>query len=98
MQTNVALGQMNAAIAPKQTAMQEHTQKIHLQVERLSECNSRLYGLLDRIIGSTPETSAEAKGAVSPNGVLYVAQFGVERIGQEIDRLQGQISRLESLA
>ena len=94
-----ALGAGSPIAPPKQSAMTEHAQRLHIQAEHLAKCNSRLYALLERMYGPTPETtSGPGKDQAGPSGVLYVAQFGAERIGLEIEKLGASIARLENVA
>lgn len=84
--------------APKQTAMQEHAAKLHDLATALAQCNDRLSSMSGRIFGPEPATAANEAKNPSPSGVLYVASFGAERIGLEIDRLRSAISKLEQVA
>lgn len=83
---------------PKQSAMHEHSARLHDLATRLSQCNERLSGIINRAFGPEPQAAAKEVAQPNPNGVLYVAQFGAERIGMEIERLSQQIAKLEQIA
>lgn len=98
MTTASTYGSASAPTPSKQPAMAEHAQRLHNHADALLGSNTRLAAILDRMHGPQPEVANEAKGQSTPVGVLYVAQFGAEKIGIEIDRLQNLLSRLEQVA
>ena len=99
MNPNMAQIAVNSAgSAPKQPAMAEHAERLHNHAAQLAEINGRLASLLSRLHGPTPEGTSPNKDSPQPTGVLYVAQFGAERIGAEIDKLRQATSALEQFA
>lgn len=95
------VGQQVAGLAqgipPKQPAIQEHANRLHDSAAQLADLNGRLSNILSRLHGPSPE-DPNAAATPTPNGVLYVAQFGAEKINLEISKLSGLVSKLEQLA
>lgn len=93
------IGQTATAAAPKQSAMQEHAERLHDLAISIAGCNQSISAILDRLHGPQPEPAGKTDQAqTTPSGVLHVAQFGAERISQEIERLRHMISILERVA
>lgn len=70
---------------------------LHGLASRLSVLNDRLYSALNRLCGNPGPTAASGSTAQpEPDGALLVAQFGAERIRQQIEALEDQLSRLET--
>lgn len=79
-------------------ALATHAQSLHDVAERFSQINSRLANVLARVTGPMPPADNTKNPAATPDGVLYVAQFGAERLRIESDRLDELVCRLENLA
>lgn len=80
-------------------AFVSHAQSLHDVAERFSMINGRLANVLARVTGPVPPTAAASTDkSPTPDGVLYVAQFGAERLRIESDRLDELVCRLENLA
>lgn len=90
-------GATTPALPSKQ--IPSHTEKLHLLAQGLVTCNGRLSAFLERMTGPTPAQQLTGKGADTPGptGALLVAQFGAERISQQINILSEQINHLENL-
>lgn len=99
---SAALGQQQSGLnqpAPL-TMMARHAQDIHAAASNLQKLNERIMAAVDRLIGLAPEIgNANGTSGESPDtdAVLLVAQFGMERMRQGIERLEAIASRLESV-
>lgn len=73
-------------------------ERIHSLASDLGEYNERLALVLGRLAGAerVPGGAASEKQP-EPQGALMVAQFGAERISQQLHALDEQITRLESI-
>lgn len=88
-------GSIGSTIAPTKP-FPGLAENIHGLASRLSGANDRLASAVNRLIGfPPPESQVAGKDNPSPDGVLLVAQFGAERIRQQLDSLEHLIERIE---
>lgn len=75
-----------------------HAENLHNLASRLSKLNDELYSALNRLVGEPAPDSGASQNAEqpAPQGALMIAQFGAERIRQQLEYLEKQIVRLDS--
>lgn len=73
-------------------------ESIHSNATRLTELNDRLFAMLDRLANGHSVQEAAPPQQSPGSGALLVAQFGVTRTSNELERLSAVVNRLEEIA
>lgn len=74
-----------------------HAKKLHELAGQISDLNFRISSFLDRMVGGVPQEAASNAKEAEPIGVIFVAQFGAEKIQRQIGVLSDQVARLEQI-
>lgn len=74
-----------------------HAKKLHELAGQISDLNFRISSFLERMVGAVPQETASNAKEPEPVGVIFVAQFGAEKIQRQIGVLSDQVARLEQI-